>query len=138
MWWVDDSDHGDEQPMMVGYEHVLVEEALAEHLEILDLPRADTIRAIIYEPCQRLEIRTYRQLIIRQLFSPDTIRDLDLEGERLLLGVQPELRRPRHLSHLNPDRCTTAGSENCLRSTRAVITSVTGTSTMNSPEPSPT
>jgi hypothetical protein len=72
-------------PMMVGYEYVLVEEALAEYLEFLDLPRVDTIPAIIYEPRQRLEIRTYRQLIIGQRFSPDMIRDLDLEGERLLL-----------------------------------------------------
>ena len=76
---------GNLAPMMVGYGYVLVEEALAAYLELLDLPRVDTVAAIVYEPREQLEIRAYRQLIIEQRFSPDMIRDLDLEGERLLL-----------------------------------------------------
>ena len=78
-------------PMMIGYQYVLVEEALAEYLKFLDLPRVDTIPAIVFDPRQRLEIRTYRQLIIGQRFSPDMIRDLDLEGERLLLMDDQEV-----------------------------------------------
>jgi hypothetical protein len=72
-------------PLMVGYEYVVVEEKLAEYVEVLDLPRLEIVDAIIYEPRQKKEIRQYKQLRIDQRFSSDMIRDINLDGERFLL-----------------------------------------------------
>ncbi len=78
-------EQGDLAPMMVGYEYVLVESGLAEYLEALDLPRLEIIGAVVYDPRKKQEIHTYRQLQITQRVSSDMIRDIDLDGERLLL-----------------------------------------------------
>jgi hypothetical protein len=72
-------------PLMVGYEYVLVEEGLAEYIEVLDPPRVEIVDAIIYEPHQKQEFRQYKQLRIDQRFSSDMIRDINLDGERFLL-----------------------------------------------------
>ena len=72
-------------PMMVGFEYVLVEEGLAEYLEALNLPRLTIANAILYDPRSTREIRTHRQLLIDQRFFSNMIRDIDLDGERLLL-----------------------------------------------------
>src|SRR5687767_11599004 len=89
---------GDLAPVMIGYEYVLVEEYFAQYLTALDLPALEIIDAIIYEPWQKMEIRTHRQLLIDQQFSSDMIRnidrpsspntihrEIDLDGERFLL-----------------------------------------------------
>jgi hypothetical protein len=72
-------------PMMVGYEYVLVESALAEYIEILELPRLEVIAAVIYDPRQNQEIRTYRQLRISHHFSSDMLREINLDGEKFLI-----------------------------------------------------
>lgn len=72
-------------PVMVGYEYVLVDSELAEYIEALNLPRLAVIAAVIYDPRQNQEIRTFRQLLISQHFSSDMIRDINLDGERFLL-----------------------------------------------------
>lgn len=72
-------------PLMIGYEYVLVEQPFADYLADLDLPRLKIIDALIYEPRQKREIRTYRQLQIGQQFSSEMIRDVDISGERLMV-----------------------------------------------------
>ena len=85
-------------PLMIGYEYVLVEEHFALYLTTLDLPKMKIIDAIIYEPWQKKEIRTHKQLLIDQQFSSDMIqnidqpnspdivqREIDLDGEQFLL-----------------------------------------------------
>jgi hypothetical protein len=70
---------------MIGYEYVLVEENFADYLSALDLPRLEIIDALIYDPLQKQEIRTHRQLQIGQQFPSDMIRDVDIDGERLMV-----------------------------------------------------
>lgn len=72
-------------PLMIGHEYVLVERELAEYLRDLDLPRLDVVDAVIYQPRTGEEIRTHERLVVGQRFSSDLIRDLNLDGERLLL-----------------------------------------------------
>jgi hypothetical protein len=72
-------------PLMVGFEYVLVETAFAEFVEDLDMPRLKIIDAAIYDPQRNEEIRTHKELLIRQRFSSDMIRDIDLDGDRFLL-----------------------------------------------------
>jgi hypothetical protein len=72
-------------PMMTGYEYVLVEQQLAAYFAALDIPRPEIIDATIYDARRKQEILTHRQLRIGQQFSCDMIRDIDLDGERLLL-----------------------------------------------------
>ena len=72
-------------PMMIGYGYALVEKEFAEYLEQLDLPRLDVVEAVIFDPKDKVEIRTHRQLLVGQHFSADTISDIDLDGERLLV-----------------------------------------------------
>lgn len=66
--------------MMAGYDYVLIESGFAKYIEVLDLPRLDIIDAVIYDPQQKNENRTYKQLRIGQRFSSDMIRDINLEG----------------------------------------------------------
>lgn len=76
---------GELAPLMSGYNYVLVEEDLAEYLSDLDLPELEIIPAVIYEPWEKQEIRTHRQLVIHQRCSTDEIGEIDFEGERFLL-----------------------------------------------------
>jgi hypothetical protein len=78
-------EEGDLTPLMVGYEYILVESKLAEYIEVLDLSRLEVVEAVIYDPRRRREIRTYKELRIGQRFSSDMIRDINLDGERVLL-----------------------------------------------------
>lgn len=86
-------------PLMVGNDYALVEKTFADYLEQLDLPRVDIADAIIYDPIDKKEIRTHRQLKIGQHFSSNMIRDIDLDNERLLLMnnnylfVSPKLKK---------------------------------------------
>jgi hypothetical protein len=78
-------------PLMVGHDYVLVETAFADYVEVLDVPRLGIIDAIIYDPRRNQEIHAYRQLQIGQRFSSDMIRDIDLQGERILLMGDTDL-----------------------------------------------
>jgi len=76
---------GNLAPLMIGHEYVLVEAELAEYLSILDLPCVEIIDAVIFDPRRKREIRPHKQLQIGQRFSSDMIRDINLDGERLLI-----------------------------------------------------
>jgi len=71
--------------MMVGYAYVLVESELAEYIRVLDLPQLEIVDAVVYDPRQKKEDRSYRQLRIGQSFSSDMIREINLDGEGFLL-----------------------------------------------------
>lgn len=77
--------NGELAPLMTGYDYVLVEEDLAEYLIALNLPKLEMIAATIYEPWQKQEIRTHKQLLIQQQCSTEEIGDIDLDGERFLV-----------------------------------------------------
>lgn len=91
-------------PLMIGYEYVLVESALAEYLAALDLPDLSISEAVLYDARRQLEVRTHRQLHVGQQFSADEIRDIEMDGERLLLMdddslfASPALQRRLELS----------------------------------------
>ena len=110
-------EEGELVPLMVGYEYVLVESALAEYLEVLDLPRLEIIGAVVYDPRKKLEIHTYQQLQVDQGFSSDMIRDINLDGERfLLMGerylfVSPLLKQRLEMSPFKYLRFTEGLSE---------------------------
>lgn len=72
-------------PILVGYGYALVEKKFSEYLEQLDLPQLDVVDAVIYNPKDKLEMRTHCQLLVGQHFSANMIRDIDLDGERLLI-----------------------------------------------------
>jgi hypothetical protein len=78
-------EHASLAALMVGYEYVLVERELADYLTDLDLPRVEIVDAIIYQPRTGEQIRTHQRLVVGQRFSHGMIRDLNLDGERLLL-----------------------------------------------------
>jgi hypothetical protein len=105
-------DAGRLAPLMIGYEYVLVEESFADYLAALDLPRLEIIDALIYEPRQRREIRTHRRLRIGQQFSSDMIRDVNIDGERLMVMdgryvfVSPPLKERLESSPFNYIRFT--------------------------------
>lgn len=72
-------------PLLNGNGYALIEEKFAEYLERLDLPQLIIDDAIIYDPKNKIEIQTHRQMHIGQHFSADMIRDINLDGERMLL-----------------------------------------------------
>ena len=76
---------GEVSPLMNGVGYVLIEKEFAEYLECLDLPQLVFDNAIIYDPKSRIEIATHRQMHIEQHFSADMMRDINLDGERMLL-----------------------------------------------------
>ena len=49
------------------------------------MPGTQIVDAIIFDPRQQREILTYSQLHIAQEFSANAIRDLNLDGEQILL-----------------------------------------------------
>ena len=72
-------------PLMLGYGYILAEAPFANFLETLDLPEFEIIEAVIYDPVEQHEDRTYKQLRIHQEFSAKMINDLDLDGEQIFL-----------------------------------------------------
>jgi hypothetical protein len=86
-------------PLMTGFEYVLAENALADFLFVRGLDNVRFHPATIYRRSTGDEYRTHQRLIIGQHFDSDGLRDLALEGERLLLMdnryvfVSPDLKR---------------------------------------------
>jgi hypothetical protein len=72
-------------PFIVGPRYVLVEEPLAKYLQELLIPNIEIVRAVVWDRASNVEIRTHWQVKIGQWFSADQIKDLDLNGERLLV-----------------------------------------------------
>lgn len=78
-------EQGELAPLMVGYEYVLVERALAEYVAGLDLPGLSISEAVFYDPRRQQEVRTHSQLHIDERFSSDMINDIDPGVERFLV-----------------------------------------------------
>ena len=86
-------EEGELAPLMIEFGYVLVEKEFAQYLLDLHLPGIDIVDAVIYEPWQKEEICTHRQLRIDQHFSsdmlrytdrnlyPDVVRDIDLTAD---------------------------------------------------------
>jgi hypothetical protein len=72
-------------PLMTGFDYVLAEKALAEFLFARGMERVRFLPAIIYRRATGEEYRAHEQLIVDQRFSSGDIRDVALDGERLLL-----------------------------------------------------
>jgi hypothetical protein len=70
---------------MVGSEYVVVEEALANFLFARGLDDVRFKPAIIFRRGTGEEYRTHEQVIVGQRFNERGIRDVALDGERLLL-----------------------------------------------------
>ena len=72
-------------PLMTGFDYVLAEKPLAEFLFARGLERVRFLPAIIYRRGTGEEYHTHEQLLVGQRFSSTSIRDVALDGERLLL-----------------------------------------------------
>jgi len=72
-------------PFMAGYEYVLIENTLAQHLASLLLPDVIIRDAVIFDPQQGKELTTHKRLCIGAQFTAEQLADLDVPGERMLL-----------------------------------------------------
>jgi hypothetical protein len=72
-------------PLMTGFGYVLAEKALAEFLFTRGLERVGFLAAIIYHRGTGEEYHTHEQLLVGQRFCSGSIKDVALDGERLLL-----------------------------------------------------
>ncbi len=84
-------------PFLAGYQYLLVEEALGHFLQKLDLPRVRYGPAVVFNPVTGEEIHSFLRVHVDQVFSPDQIGELPLDGLRLFrMGdyyfVSPELK----------------------------------------------
>jgi hypothetical protein len=71
-------------PFMAGYGHLLVEHALAEYLQALDVERVVYEPVLLVNPATKQEHRTHTRIRVRQFFKPDQLHDLCLDGLRML------------------------------------------------------
>lgn len=72
-------------PLMIGFQYVLAEHALASFLGELNIERIRIEPAIIWERDKNTEAHNHCQIYVGQTFSSDQINDLNLDGRRLLL-----------------------------------------------------
>ncbi|MDO8332263.1 MAG: hypothetical protein Q7T36_17495 [Fluviicoccus sp.] len=85
-------------PFMPGHRYLLVERELAEFLKEVGLERVQYQQAVIYDPLSKEEITTHVRLRVGQLFNSEQIKDINLNGPRLLTMddeyyfVSPELK----------------------------------------------
>ena len=86
-------------PFMSGPGYFLVENDLAHFLEDLNIPDIRFDPAVIWHRSRDLEYLTHTNLLIERYFTPDTISELDLTGEKFYsmndnyLFVSPALKR---------------------------------------------
>ena len=71
-------------PWCAGYGYLLVEWTLAEFLKAAEIERVRFEPAIVFDPSTHEEDRTLVRVHIGQFFTSDQIRDLPLDGNRLL------------------------------------------------------
>lgn len=85
-------------PFMPGYHYLLVVHELAEFLKHIDIERVRYEPAVIFSPISGEEYRTHTRIRVGQYFTHDQLRDLPLDGNRLLtmndqyFFVSPELK----------------------------------------------
>jgi hypothetical protein len=71
-------------PFVAGHQFLLVEQRLAEFLQQLDIESVTFRTAVIVDPKSGNESRTHTRVIVQQFFRAADIRDLALDGYRLL------------------------------------------------------
>ena len=70
-------------PFVTRYQLVLAEPRLADFLLHLDIPRL-RIESVVVHSADGGEIRTHHRVRVGQYFTPAQVRDLNLDGDRLL------------------------------------------------------
>ncbi|WMS87059.1 hypothetical protein [Pleionea litopenaei] len=89
---------GQVDPIMVGYEYVLVQKEIADYFESLNIERVSFVPTIIWDRPNDKEYSDYVRLDVNHHFTEDDINDLDLDGKQFLLMnkeylfVSPELK----------------------------------------------
>jgi hypothetical protein len=76
---------GELTPFMSGYGYVLVRPDLAEFLEQLEIERVTIEDAIVWDRASNTECKTYKRLRLNHHFTSDQIKDINVEGIKLLV-----------------------------------------------------
>lgn len=71
-------------PAMSGYQYLLVEKPLAEFLAGLGVERVTFEQATLFYPTTGSEVKTYVRVRVSQFFTSRDIRDLAVDGLRLM------------------------------------------------------
>jgi len=92
-------------PWCQGYGYLLVERALADFLEAVKVERVRFEPAIVFDPSTDEEDRSLVRVRVGQFFTSDQIRDLPLDGNRLLtMGDSHVFVSPALKTRLNDAR----------------------------------
>jgi len=75
---------GELAPWCTGHGYLLVERALAEFLQSAETERLQFEPVIVFDPTTSQEDRSLVRIRVGQFFTADQIRDLPLDGNRLL------------------------------------------------------
>lgn len=90
---------GNLAPLMYGYGYVIVEEKLANYLELLDIPNIDLQKIIIWNRQSNKEHRNYKQILFDQRLFLNQMNDLNIDGVKMIffdnqyLFVSPKLKQ---------------------------------------------
>jgi hypothetical protein len=76
--------HGPVAPLMTGYRYLLVETRLAEFLQTLPIERVRYEPAVLFNRGTGEESRTHWRVHVSQYFGPPDLRDMALDGMRIL------------------------------------------------------
>ena len=71
-------------PFIAGHRYLLVESSLAQFLQALQVERVSFEPAVIFDPSSGETCRSHTRVRIGQLFHVSEVRDLALDGCRLL------------------------------------------------------
>jgi hypothetical protein len=91
-------EQGEVPPFCSGHRYLLVEHRLARYLEELQVERVTFEPAVLLNPITKEERYTHTRVRVGQFFRAEELRDLSLEGRRLLAlndqyyFVSPELK----------------------------------------------
>ena len=75
---------GEPGPLLSGYKHLLVERRLGSFLASLDIERISIEPVLFKDPVLNTERSTHDRIRVGQFFTTDQIKDLPLDGFRLL------------------------------------------------------
>ena len=90
--------------LITGHDYVLAGKPLAKYLRQVGVEGTRYRPVVILERDSGVENHDYEELIVEQIFSSDQIRDLNLDGKRLLLMdnrylfASPELKSELEMS----------------------------------------
>ncbi|MFZ6725512.1 hypothetical protein ACO0K2_08470 [Undibacterium sp. MH2W] len=71
-------------PFLSGPGYLLVEEKLASFLKSVGIDRVTYVPAVLFERLTGEEFRTHVRIRVGQYFKPEQIKDLDLNGPKIL------------------------------------------------------